>query len=195
MTHKQLRHKFGEKLRAVREKKRLTLKEVAQRAGVTESLISQIERNRVSPAIDTLMRIADILDMDLEYLFGDFKKTKAVNLVRHNERSRIVMQGITYEQLSRTAGANPEHSMEAYYLEIAPGGEKGSREYGHRGTELGIILEGRGEFTFGTETYQLLRGDSISYESDIPHLLRNRGKSRLRAIWITTPPKMFFKNT
>jgi transcriptional regulator with XRE-family HTH domain len=195
MTHKRLRYKFGEKIRAIREKKKMTLREVAQRAEVTESLISQIERNRVSPAIDTLMRIAGILDVDLEYLFRDFKKTKAVNLVRHNERNRIVMQGSTYEQLSRTAGADGEHGMEAYYIEIAPGGEKGSREYGHRGTELGIILNGSGEFTFGTETYQLRQGDSISYESDIPHLLRNRGKSRLRAIWITTPPKMFFKNT
>lgn len=190
-----IKYKFGEKLREVRGKKKMTLKDVARKLEVTESFISQIERNRVSPAIDTLLRIADVLDMDPEYLFSDFKKTKSVNLVRYNERNRIVMQGATYEQLSKTIGVREEHGMEAYYMEIARGGEKGSREYGHKGRELGIILEGSGVFKFGTKTYELHKGDSISYESDIPHVLQNCGKGTLKAIWVTTPPKMFFKET
>ena len=61
--------RFGEKLRAVRERKGYTLKVVAQRAGVSESLVSQIERNKVSPAIDTLLVLADVLDINLEFLF------------------------------------------------------------------------------------------------------------------------------
>ncbi|MEI6126689.1 MAG: XRE family transcriptional regulator [Pseudomonadota bacterium] len=190
-----IKYKFGEKIREVREKKKMTLKEVALKTGVTESLISQIERNKVSPAIDTLLRIADILAMDLEYVFSEFKKTKSVNLVRYDERNKIVMPGVTYEQLSKTMGVNKEHGMEAYYMEISPDGEKGSSEYGHKGRELGIMLAGRGEFTFGNETYVLAQGDSISYESDIPHQLRNTGKGTLKAIWVTTPPKRFFKET
>ncbi|MBO7135339.1 MAG: helix-turn-helix transcriptional regulator, partial [Spirochaetaceae bacterium] len=64
--------RFGEKLRQVREKKGLTLKVVAQQAGVSESLVSQIERNKVSPAIDTLLALADVLDISLEYLFEEY---------------------------------------------------------------------------------------------------------------------------
>ncbi|MGL4369440.1 MAG: helix-turn-helix domain-containing protein, partial [Spirochaetota bacterium] len=58
------KYRFGEKLREVRERKQMTMKEVAEAAGVTESLISQIERNKVSPAIDTLLSITEILDID-----------------------------------------------------------------------------------------------------------------------------------
>ena len=70
------RIRFGEKLRTVRERKGITLKQVAAKVNVSESLISQIERNRVSPSVDTLIAIADALDIDLDYLFKDFKKNK-----------------------------------------------------------------------------------------------------------------------
>ena len=66
MSTKSTPFRFGEKLRTVRERKGYTLKVVAQAAGVSESLVSQIERNRVSPAIDTLLSLADALEIDLE---------------------------------------------------------------------------------------------------------------------------------
>ena len=71
---KQVPYRFGEKLRTVREKKGYTLKVVAQQAGVSESLVSQIERNRVSPAIDTLLTLADVLDINLEFLFEEYRR-------------------------------------------------------------------------------------------------------------------------
>ena len=183
---------FGDKLRTIREKKKLTLKEIANKIGVSESLISQIETNKVSPAIDTLLRITDVLELDLEYLFSDFKKTKKVNLVKYNERNKIVLHDVLYEQLSKTLGNDKEHQMEAYYMEIKEGGEKGSKEYGHKGRELGIIIEGEGEFTIGNKTFKLFKGDSISFDSDVPHVLKNTGNIKLKAYWIITPPKMFF---
>jgi transcriptional regulator with XRE-family HTH domain len=190
-----MKYRFGDKIREVREKRKMTLKDVARQVEVSESLISQIERNRVSPAMDTLLRIVDVLEMDIEYLFQEFKKTKSVHLVRRAERSKIVLPGVIYEQLSKTVNADEEHAMEAYCLEIAPGGEKGSREFGHRGGELGLILEGKGELRFGTETYELCAGDSISFAADIPHVLKNTGRKALKAVWVTTPPKIFFKQT
>jgi transcriptional regulator with XRE-family HTH domain len=188
-----MRCQFGDTIREVREKRKMTLKEVARKVAVSESLISQIERNRVSPAVDTLLRIAEALEMDLEYLFRQFKKTKAVNLVRRADRNKMMLPGVTYEQLAKTGSPGQEHAMEAYVLEILPGGDKGSREFGHRGSELGLILEGSGELRFGTETYSLRPGDSISFSADIPHELRNTGRGKLRAVWVTTPPKNFFK--
>ena len=185
---------FGDKLRIIREKKKLTLKEIANKISASESLISQIERNKVSPAIDTLLKIVDVLDLDLEYLFKDLKKSKKVNLVKCNERNKIILHDVVYEQLSKTLGNEKEHQMEAYYLEIKEGGEKGSKEYGHKGRELGIIIEGEGEFIIGNKSYKLFKGDSISYDSDVPHILRNIGNTKLKAYWIITPPKMFFNS-
>ena len=77
-----MKYRFGDKLRKVREKRKSTMKEVALKAGVSESLISQIETNKVSPAIDTLLNIAEALEIDIEYLFSDFKKNKLVNTLK-----------------------------------------------------------------------------------------------------------------
>jgi transcriptional regulator with XRE-family HTH domain len=180
---------FGEKIREVRERKRMTIREAAEKAGVSESLISQIERNRISPAIDTLLKIIDILDIDLDYLFRDFKKDRLVNLVKAGEKKRTIVGGVIYEQLSHTPSSSEEHAIEAYFLEIPPGEKSGNDEYGHIGQELGVIVEGKGECTVGKETYALDKGDSISFAADVPHQLRNTGSKPLRAFWIVTPPK------
>src|SRR5512136_2255419 len=120
-----MKHAFGEKIREVRERKHLTMRQVAERAGVSESLISQIERNRISPAIDTLLKIIDILEIDLDFIFRDFKKDRPVNLVRAGEKKRAVIDGVVYEQLSHTSSSREEHAIEAYFLEIPPGGKSG----------------------------------------------------------------------
>lgn len=184
-------YEFGEKIRHVREKKQMTMKELAEKAAVSESLISQIERNKVSPAIDTLLKILDVLNIDIEYIFNDFKKTKTVHLVRREERDKILMQNVTYERLSKTIEKDHQHGIEAYYLIINPGGTSGSNEYGHKGKELGIIIEGEGDFTIGNHKYSLKSGDSISFISDVPHSLKNTQDIPLKAYWIITPPKMF----
>jgi transcriptional regulator with XRE-family HTH domain len=184
---------FGNKLRNIREKKGLTMKNVAESIKVTESLISQIETNKISPSIDTLMKIVDFLEIDIDYIFADFKKPRSVQLIRPHQRKKISMPGIVYEQLSHTTGGNGGHELEAYYIEISPSGRKGSREYGHSGQELGIILEGQGDFEYGTRTYPLATGDSVSFASDLPHVLKNTGKQVLKSLWVITPPKMYFK--
>ena len=113
-----MKYTFGDKLRAVREKKKMTMKDVAEKAGVSESLISQIETNKVSPAIETLLTISEILDIDLEYLFSYLKKTRKVNLVRFDMRNKIILQNVTYEQLVKTVEEKNEHGIEAYYMTI-----------------------------------------------------------------------------
>lgn len=189
---KETRYAFGRRIRTVRERKGLTMKEVAEKVGVTESLISQIERDRVSPSVDTLMSIADILAIDLEYLFRDFKKNKTVTIVRKNARSMRRLHGVNYYQLSAIADTSEEYAIEAVMLEIEKGKTRGNPEYGHPGKELGVILSGEGELSYGTESYSLKEGDSISFASDIPHSLKNTSNNKLVALWVNTPPRMIF---
>jgi transcriptional regulator with XRE-family HTH domain len=184
-----MKYQFGDKIREVRERKQRTIREVAVKAGVSESLISQIERNRISPAIDTLLRIIDTLEIDPDFIFRDFKRDRLVNLVRANEKKRALIDGVAYEQLSRTFSSAEEHAIEAYILEIAPGRKSGNDEYGHVGNELGVIIQGEGECTVGKQVIVLKKGDSISFSADAPHQLKNTGKKPLRAFWIITPPK------
>jgi transcriptional regulator with XRE-family HTH domain len=184
-----VKYPFGDKIREVRERKQKTLREVAAKAGLSESLISQIERNRISPALDTLLKIIDVLEIDLDYIFKDFKHERQVNLVRANERNRALIRGAVYEQLSHTASAPEEHAMEAYFLEIPVGGKSGDEEVGHVGQELGVILKGAAECVVGSRVYALKAGDSISFAADVPHQLRNTGSKPLQAFWVMTPPK------
>ena len=76
-------------------------------------------------------------------------------------------------------------------MEIGVGGMSKNEEYGHRGQELGVILHGSGEFTIGSESYSLQEGDSISFDSDVPHRLVNTGNEPLKMFWVITPPKLF----
>src|SRR5574344_2053622 len=83
---KRVPYRFGEKLRSVRERKGYTLKVVAQRAGVSESLVSQIERSLVSPAMGTLLMLADVLDINVEGLFEEYHRERPVQVIRSDER-------------------------------------------------------------------------------------------------------------
>lgn len=189
-----MRYKFGHKLRRVRERKGYTLRDVATKAEVSESLISQIERNKVSPSIDTLLRIADILDIDHEYLFSEYRQKRQVSIVRRDQRDSIRLDKVAFHQLSVNDENSKDSAIEAFLLDVDPGGEKGDREYGHAGMEFGIILEGRAELIYGSETYILKEGDSIYFPSDMPHLFKNPGEKTLRAIWVVTPPRNLFIN-
>ena len=170
--------RFGEKLRAVRERKGYTLKVVAHAAGVSESLVSQIERNRVSPAIDTLLALADALEIDLEYLFEEYRRERPVRLIRADERRKIDESDILYEEIVRPLEDDGAHAT-----------KRGS--YGHLGREFGIVTEGTAELHYETKVYPLAKGDSISFSATAPHTLVNSSKETFRALWVVTPPQRF----
>lgn len=185
-------YRFGDKIREIRERRGITLKAVADKVGLSESLISQIERNRVSPSIDTLFAIAEALDIDIDHLFKDYRHKRKVQIIRRNEQSTVKTPQVTYTQLSVMPDYSEEHAIEAFLMEIGPGGEKGSGDYGHPGRELGYVLEGQAELAYGTDTHALEKGDSVSFTSDVPHVLRNTGSDVFKAVWVITPPKMLF---
>lgn len=192
-TPKKVPYHFGEKLRTVREHKGYTLKVVAQKAGVSESLVSQIERNHVSPAIDTLLALADVLDINLEYLFEEYRKERPVRIVRNNERPTIVEDDIRYEELSKPDRSDT-NSIESYVLKIPVGSHTHHGSYGHTGREVGIIIKGTAKFIYENKEYILEAGDSVSFSAGAPHMVENAGDTELEAIWINTPAQRFLND-
>ncbi|MDR2629714.1 MAG: XRE family transcriptional regulator [Spirochaetaceae bacterium] len=190
-----MRYWFGEKIRTVRERRGLTLREVADQAGVSESLVSQIERNRVSPAIDTLLSLADALDLDLEYLFADYRRDRSVRITRKHERDSFTKPGVLYERLARFEGPAPGgEGIEVYRITLEPGAKTGNTEYGHPGWEVGLVEAGKVRLLLGNNTYELLPGDAASFQAGSPHELCNAGPEPLVVFWIVTPPKGEFEN-
>jgi transcriptional regulator with XRE-family HTH domain len=186
------RHAFGQKIRLVRQRAKKTMKEVAVAADISVSLLSQIENDKVSPSIDTLLSITDVLEIDLEYLFRDLKKTGSVEVTRESEQSVIHETGATFRRISRIGETPDEHAIEAIVLMLEPGSVTGNSTYGHKGRELGYILEGMARLEYGTNSFDLQKGDSVTFASEIPHKLTNTGSGVLRSLWINTPPRVNF---
>jgi len=186
-----VKYNFGELIREIRKKKGLTMREVSQAIGVSESLISQIETNKISPAIDTLLAITEILNIDIEYIFRNYRKAKKPSVVKAGKRKTFAEHEVIYEIISKIDGQCRENAIEGYILTLKPGAKTHDKEYGHTGSELGFILEGSGELIFCGEEYKLNQGDSVSFDSNEPHTFVNSGENILKAFWITTPPKMF----
>lgn len=184
-----MKFRCGEELRAARDSRGLTLREVAGRAGVSESLVSQIERNRVSPALDTLLRLAEVVQLDLAGLFSGLQRRRRLQLVRAEERTEVRVGDALYSLLSGTAGNGHGPALGAYRLELPPGGTQGDNSRGHLGRELGIIISGSGELEYQGERFTLGPGDSVSFAADVPHRLVNTGTEPLAAYWVTTPPR------
>ena len=180
---------FGEKLRQVREHKGYTLKVVAQQAGVSESLVSQIERNHVSPAIDTLLALADVLDINLEYLFEEYKRDRPVEIIRKNERPSVHEDTITFEGIAKQSGSDP--SIEAYIMKIPAGDQTHRGSYGHLRREIGFVTKGKALLTYGNQEYVLEEGDSVSFSAGAAHIVQNIGDVDMEAIWIVTPAQRF----
>ncbi len=118
-------------------------------------------------------------------------RIKKLNITRKDKGKSLKSPDYRYSQLCSIPETEPLAPVETVWLEIEEGKEKGDIEFGHKGSEIGIILEGEATLTYGTENYILAEGDSISYSSDIPHIIKNTGRGTMKAVWILSPPRIF----
>jgi transcriptional regulator with XRE-family HTH domain len=169
---------IGQRVRLVRQEKGMTTEDVGQRTGLSPDYLDQIEADELSPPLGVLIKIAKALDMKL----GRFISTgevKPFTVVRKDER-RIVSRdtsaqgdqyGYTYESL---APDKKDRHMEPFMVTLVP--SKAKKELStHEGQEFIYILEGAMEVTLKDFTDVLYPGDSIYYDSAIPHLVRCHG--------------------
>ena len=182
-----MKTKFGPLLRAIRNSRHLTIKEVAAKAGVSSSLLSQIERNRISPSLDTLLHILEVYGVPPDKFFKDYETDSTVEIIKRDERKIYQRKGFKYEKLCGDSQTRGNHSFNAFFLELAPGQERGDVNDGHLGRELGIVVEGSARLVYGNEEYDIQQGDSVSFFSRIPHMIKNVSDAIFRAYWVVTP--------
>jgi mannose-6-phosphate isomerase-like protein (cupin superfamily) len=188
---------LGENLRSIRLQKKMTLQELSQVAKVSKSQLSQIERNVSVPTVVKLQKITEALNVKLSNVLpenGDsvsdahfdnnHENSNRISVVRKGERKKMVMPwGAMYEMLC----PDLQHKIEFIYLHY-PAGTTAKEQYTHEGEECGVILEGTFKGTFGDKEVVLEPGDSIYYDSTIPHYWETVGDTDVRAIWAITPP-------
>ena len=179
--------KLGALLRAIRTSRQLTIKEVTAKAGVSSSLLSQIERNRISPSLDTLLQILEVYGVPPNKFFKDYETNSRVEIIRRDDRKIYQRKGFKYEKLCGDSQARGNHSFNAFFMELSPGQQRGDASDGHLGRELGIVVEGSAQLVYGEEIYEIHKGDSVSFFSEIPHIIKNSSDQIFQAYWVVTP--------
>jgi transcriptional regulator with XRE-family HTH domain len=172
-------------IKAIRQSKRISLDRLAKLTGLTKGYISRIEHSHKAPPLSTLYRIANALDTDLTLLLAEnleVPEKVRLCLVRKNERKEVVTRGTLYGyQYVSLAYKKPGKNMEPYIVEPAVE-EVGV--FSHEGEEFMYVLEGTHEFVYDNEKYILNEGDSIYFDSAVPHSGRSIGKKKARILGI-----------
>jgi transcriptional regulator with XRE-family HTH domain len=177
---------LGTTIRRLRESRHLSLKEVAARSGLTQSFLSQVERDLTSPSVASLRKVAQAFGVPLTALFQG-PSLPENRVVRHAERRQLIHPSRQWRDYLLTP--NLTGKLQVILSVIEPGGGSGDEPYAHDSDEeCVIVLRGRLEFWVGSDRYVLEEGDSIVFESRIPHRNRNLGPAQAEVLWITTPP-------
>jgi transcriptional regulator with XRE-family HTH domain len=177
--------RLGARIRALRQARQLTLRVVADRAGVTESFLSQVERDVTSPSIATVRRIARALDLSIAQLFAEEPATGRV--VRREARRRVAYPGL--KAVDEFLTSNMAGRLQVIMSTIEPGGGTGEEPYTHDSDEeVVVILSGVLDLWVGDEHYVLREGDAITYPSRQPHWNMNRGETPVTVLFCVTPP-------
>jgi transcriptional regulator with XRE-family HTH domain len=176
---------LGTQIRKLRTEKGVKISEMSEMTGLSPSLISQVERDLASPSIGSIKKIADALGVPLAAFFND-EMPQTSPVVRKNQRKKLIPpgSGVVYELLT----PNLSCAMEIIFNVFDEGATTGPEPFVHKGEEGGIVLEGQMEVTLAGRTHLLEEGDSIYFDSSIPHSYRNAGKGKLIAVWAITPP-------
>lgn len=176
---------IGEKVKAFRTARRMSLRALGDATGTTASFLSQLERGLSGVNISTLMRIAGALGISLTDLFDDGSPAVG-RVLRKAERPALPpAEGYRKMLLSR----RPIRDMEVYIGEFDPGGSTGDKPYSHGDSqELFFVIRGEVELTLGEERHMLSSGDSIEYPSSVPHKTVNIGTKTAEVIWMIAPP-------
>lgn len=204
---------IGEKLRVARKENHLSLRELAARADVSPSLLSQIENGRANPSVMTLYNIAGALSLPITFFFPGsetdinqekrvFHSDKTASEARSDENLGFaatkeqvkkipVLSSDTRQAIELRGGVRWERLTIAeeenvQFLEILyrAGASSGTAMSHHSGREFGIVLSGELKLELGFEQYLLKAGDSILFDSGTPHRLSNEGSEDVRAIWV-----------
>lgn len=179
---------IGVRLKHARLLEGIRIRELADRVGCAESMISKIENDKVAPSLDMLQRLVEALNRDLASFFGtDINAPGLIQKagerpISHTDAIRGGT-GVSYERLVPFAAGN---LLEGNIHRIEPGGEKVD-QITHQGETVGYVIEGELELTIESTSYRLGTGDSFFFKNHLTNRYRNTSDALTRVIVINTP--------
>jgi len=165
--------KVGEKIRVMRERLGMTVQDLADKSGFSAALITQIENRMVSPPLGVLVEIANGMNLPISsFLFeGEGKHFTIVRKENRRTVSRVAVRGASVEDYSYESlgAAKKDHKMEPFVVRLRPRGRRALSMSVHSGEEFIYVLSGSVEVVLEGYGEVLGEGDSIYFDSPIPH--------------------------
>ena len=175
----------GERVKAVREGRNLSLKDISQRTDLDVALLEQIESGSLAPPLGIVIKLAKALNLKMGYFISG-EEDRAYTIVRKSDRKVVSRYdskkgehyGYGYESL---APHKTNRHMEPFLVSLDPAETEEERST-HDGQEFIYVLEGAMEVRLDEEIHILEPGDSIYYDSMVPHLVKCHGEKRTRIL-------------
>ncbi|MEM8571940.1 MAG: cupin domain-containing protein [Pseudomonadota bacterium] len=185
---------IGGRLKAMREAKGLTQRDLAGRAGLTNGAISLIEQNKSSPSVASLKRLLDVLPMTLSEFFAEVEETEnpkffynSDEFVELSPEKAGLGNGAARVSL-RQLGQAARHSLQMLHETYPAGADTGPELISHASEEAGIVIAGIIEVTVADQIRVLNPGDGYLFDSRLPHRFRNIGSEPCTVVSACTPP-------
>jgi transcriptional regulator with XRE-family HTH domain len=176
----------GQKLKELRCRRGLPVRELAVRSGLSHATISLIERDKMSPSIDTLGAILETLGTTFAVFFADLPAAMPYNPFYGT--AELTEIGVASAISARVIGANHPHRQILMLDEIFAVGSASGPSCTHNAQEAGVVIEGAVEVTVGDQTRNLKAGEAYYFDSHHPHRFRNVANQKSRIISAVTPP-------
>lgn len=173
---------LGAKLRDMRQQKNLTQEELADRCELTKGYISQLENDLTSPSIATLIDLLNALGSNLSDFFHEETEEKIV--FGEPEYIEKISEGMIWNWVIPNAQKN---MMEPVLVELEPQAST-PVDFPHEGEEFGFVLEGRIALVRAGKSHPAKKGESFYFTANKEHYIINKGKSKAKFIWVSTPP-------
>jgi len=175
----------GDRLRAIRESRGLSQRELARRAGVTNGMISLIEQGKSSPSVASLKKVLAGIPMSLAEFFADAPPAKEQVFFRADELATLADGPISFRQIGGNLAGRKLQVLHEFY---EPGADTGRAMLRHESEEGGVVLRGQIEITVGEQRRVLGPGDAYYFDSRLPHRFRNVGREQCEIISACSPP-------
>ncbi|MDZ7886132.1 MAG: cupin domain-containing protein [Mycobacterium sp.] len=171
----------GARIRAMRLRQQLTLRDVAERTGVSVSMLSMLERGVSTASVGTLVAVASALGVHMYDLFAHKDGADGSPVTRLSQQTVVTMgEGTTRRVAHNDNVAGLELAVNEYDL----GGSSGQSATHHDGREFGVLITGELTIELDGQSHVLAPGDVIAYSSERPHRIVNTGNERAVAVWV-----------
>jgi transcriptional regulator with XRE-family HTH domain len=178
---------IGATLRSLRLKKKMGLVELGRHTGLSPAMLSKIERGRLFPTLPTLLRIALVFSVGLDYFFAGLREKPLVAITRKDQRVTLPDRpggDATYRFASLDYPAT-ERRFNSYLAEFLAGSSDQPRPHSHAGVEFIHVLQGVLRVHVDDDDHVLGAGDSMYFDSTRPHTYRRGSATACRAIVVT----------